>query len=126
MPLSAFCNLVALAFPYFCKQKHEYDDFNELQDILMFHIIKGEYHAYGILDYNVRYVETLQESEGADVEMSLCLQYGAAHAAARDDVDRLLIMKGCGASEVVTAIQSNLIMDNGPAHVLDKICVYQK
>lgn len=99
---------------------------NELQDILMFHIIKGEYHAYGILDYNVRYVETLQESEGADVEMSLCLQYGAAHAAARDDVDRLLIMKGCGASEVVTAIQSNLIMDNGPAHVLDKICVYQK
>lgn len=58
--------------------------------------------------------------------MSLSLQYGEAHAANRDDVDRLLVMKGCGSSEVVTALESNLIMDNGPAHVLDKICVYQK
>lgn len=94
-----------------------------LQNILKFHIIKGEYHAYGTLDYNIKYVETLL---GGEAEMSLSLQYGEAHAANRDDVDRLLVMKGCGSSEVVTALESNLIMDNGPAHVLDKICVYQK
>lgn len=93
-----------------------------LQDILKFHIIKGEYHAYGTLDYNIKYVDTLL---GGDAEMSLSLDYGEPHAADRNDVDRLVVMKGCGSSEVVTALESNLIMDNGPAHILDKICVYQ-
>lgn len=93
-----------------------------LQDILKFHIIKGEYHAYGTLDYNIKYVDTLL---GGDAEMSLSLDYGEPHAADRNDVDRLLVMKGCGSSEVVTALESNLIMDNGPAHILDKICVYR-
>lgn len=94
-----------------------------LEKLLRFHIIKGEYDAYHTLDYTIRYVDTLLDGEDL---MSFSLQFGEPHAANRNDVDRLLIMKGCGSSEVITAKQSNLIMDNGPAHILDKVCIYIK
>lgn len=91
-----------------------------LKEILLFHIVKGEYHAYGPLDYNVTFVETLL---GGDAKMSLVLQQ---HASNRNNIDRLNVMTNCGSSKVVTAVASNYIMTNGPAHILDAICVYTK
>lgn len=92
----------------------------ELKDIFLFHIIRGEYHAYGRLDYNVTFVETLL---AGDAKMSFVLKQ---HASNRNDIDRLNVMTNCGSSKVVTAVASNYIMTNGPAHILEAICEYVK
>lgn len=100
--------------------KTDSEQLQELKDIFLFHIIKGEYHAYGILTYNVTYVDTLL---GGESKMSMVLQQAASD---RNKIDRLNLMTNCGSSTVVTAVASNYIMTNGPAHILDDICVYIK
>lgn len=90
-----------------------------LKDALLFHIIKGYYHAYGPLTYEITFVETL--SNDPDIYMSLTLSQAASD---RNKIDRLNVMTDCGSSKVITAIASNLIMTNGPGHILDEKCVY--
>ncbi len=89
-----------------------------LKDILLFHIIKGSYHGYGTLGYDVKYVETLL---GGTAQMSICLQ---AYLNNRYQLDRVQLMTDCGSSTVVYSIACNHICTNGPAHLLDTKCVY--
>jgi len=90
-----------------------------LKDILLFHIIKGSYHGYGSLGYDVKFVETLL---GGSDKMSICLQ---AYLNNRYQLDRVQLMTDCGSSTVVYSIACNHICTNGPAHLLDKKCVYK-
>jgi len=90
----------------------------DLKDIILFHIIKGSYHGYGTLGYNVTYVETLL---GGDDKMSICLQ---SYLNNRYQLDRVQLMTDCGSSSIVYSIACNHICTNGPAHVLDTKCVY--
>ena len=89
-----------------------------LKDILLFHIIKGSYHGYGTLGYDVKHVETLL---GGSAQMSICLQ---GYLNNRWQLDRVQLMTDCGSSTVVYSIACNHICTNGPAHVLDTKCVY--
>lgn len=91
----------------------------DLKDILLFHIIKGSYHGYGSLGYDVKFVETLL---GGSAQMSICLQ---AYLNNRYQLDRVQLMTDCGSSDVVYSIACNHICTNGPAHLLDTKCVYK-
>jgi len=89
-----------------------------LKDIILFHIIKGSYHGYGSLGYDVKFVETLL---GGDSKMSICLQ---SYLNNQYQLDRVQLMTDCGSSSIVYSIACNHICTNGPAHLLDKKCVY--
>ena len=91
----------------------------KLKSLLLFHIIRGQWDAYSTLTYQVQYVETLLEG---DERMSMVLQ---RLLTSRGGVDRIQLMTDCGSSEVVTAVQSNFILTNGAAHVVDKYCQYK-
>jgi hypothetical protein len=88
-----------------------------LKDILLFHIIKGSYHGYGTLRYDVVHVETLL---GGDAKMSICISSDGNQY----ERDRVKLMTDCGSSTVVYSIACNHICTNGPAHLLDTKCVY--
>lgn len=90
-----------------------------LKDILLFHIIKGSYHGYGSLGYDIKHVETLLDGSA---QMSICLQ---TYLNNRYQLDRVQLMTDCGSSTVVYSIACNHICTNGPAHLLDTKCVYK-
>lgn len=96
-------------------------DVDRLKDILLFHIIKGNYHAYGTLGYDPIHIITCWEN--ANAIMTIKLVDGKSSSA---EQDRLVLMDMCGSSIPIYAVTSNLIMDNGPAHVLGRNCVYIK
>lgn len=88
-----------------------------LKDILLFHIIKGAYHGYGSLKYEVQHVETLL---GGDSLMSICV----SNEGNQYQRDRIKLMTDCGSSTIVYSIACNHICTNGPAHLLNTKCVY--
>lgn len=90
-----------------------------LKDILLFHIIKGDYHGYGTLSYSPTFVETLYKG---DAKMSIMLSGVNSN---EDYIDRIMLMSGCGSSSVRYSVGSNHICTNGPVHVMDDKCVYK-
>jgi len=94
---------------------------NDLKNILLYHIIRGNYHAYGTLGYDVVFVVTLWEDPNAIMSLKL--------GTSKTDYniqDALFAMELCGNSVVRRARTSNLIMTNGPAHVFDNKLQYVK
>ena len=98
-------------------------DTDRLREILLFHIIKGEYSSYnGILGYEPVHVLTLWES--LDAVMTIKLNNDKSLSSKRQD--KVTLMDQCGASTVIYARTSDLLMTNGPAHILSRNCLYVK
>lgn len=98
-------------------------DEEALRNILLFHIIKGEYSSYnGILGYEPIHVLTLWES--LDAVMTIKLNNDKSLSSKRQD--EVTFMDQCGSSTVVSVRTSDLLMTNGPAHILSRNCVYVK
>lgn len=98
-------------------------DMAELRDILLFHIIKGEYSSYnGMLNYEPVHVLTLWDS--LDAVMTIKLNDDKTLSSKRQD--KVTLMDQCGSSTVIYARTSDLLMTNGPAHILSRNCVYVK
>lgn len=96
---------------------------DELRDILFFHIIKGEYSSYnGVLGYEPVHVLTLWNS--LDAVMTIKLNDDKSLSSKRQD--KVTLMDQCGSSTVIYARTSDLLMTNGPAHILSRNCVYKK
>ena len=95
----------------------------QLKDILLFHIIKGEYDSYnGALGYDPVYVLTLWDNVDAVMTMKL---YNDS-SKSKGLQDRVTLMDQCGSSTAIRATTSDLLMTNGPAHILSRNCVYKK
>lgn len=98
-------------------------DEEALRNILLFHIIKGEYSSYnGILGYEPVHVLTLWDS--LDAVMTIKLNNDKTLSSKRQD--EVTLMDQCGSSTVVSVRTSDLLMTNGPAHILSRNCVYVK
>ena len=98
-------------------------DADKLRDILLFHIIKGEYSSYnGMLSYEPVHVLTLWSS--LDAVMTIKLNNDKTLSSKRQD--KVTLMDQCGSSTVIYARTSDLLMTNGPAHILSRNCVYVK
>ena len=98
-------------------------DADKLRDILLFHIIKGEYSSYnGMLGYEPVHVLTLWNS--LDAVMTIKLNNDKTLSSKRQD--KVTLMDQCGSSTVIYARTSDLLMTNGPAHILSRNCVYVK
>ena len=98
-------------------------DADRLRDILLFHIIKGEYSSYnGVLSYEPVHVLTLWNH--LDAVMTIKLNNDKTLSSKRQD--KVTLMDQCGASTVIYARTSDLLMTNGPAHILSRNCVYVK
>ena len=94
-----------------------------LKDILLFHIIKGEYDSYnGAVGYDPVYVITLWEN--LDAVMTLKLNNDTSLSSRQQD--KLTLMDQCGHSTIVKAAMSDLLMTNGPAHILSRPCIYTR
>lgn len=95
-----------------------------LRDILLFHIIKGSYSSYyGTISYDPEHVITLWKSQDAVMTIKL-LDTSSSHSQRQQD--RVTLMDQCGSSTVVSATASDLLMTNGPAHILSRPCIYKK
>ena len=98
-------------------------DTDALRNILLFHIIKGEYSSYnGMLGYEPVHVLTLWNS--LDAVMTIKLNNDKSLSSKRQD--KVTLMDQCGSSTVIYARTSDLLMTNGPAHILSRNCVYVK
>lgn len=98
-------------------------DADALRDILHFHIIKGEYSSYnGMLSYEPAHVLTLWNS--LDAVMTIKLNNYKTLSSKRQD--KVTFMDQCGSSTVIYARTSDLLMTNGPAHILSRNCLYVK
>lgn len=98
-------------------------DEQALSDILLFHIIKGEYSSYnGMLSYEPIHVLTLWNS--LDAVMTIKLNNDKTLSSKRQD--KVTLMDQCGSSTIIYARTSDLLMTNGPAHILSRNCVYVK
>ena len=98
-------------------------DTEKLRDILLFHIIKGEYSSYnGVLSYEPIHVLTLWNS--LDAVMTIKLNNDKSLSSKRQD--KVTLMDQCGSSTVIYARTSDLLMTNGPAHILSRNCMYVK
>ncbi len=96
-------------------------DPTQLKNILLYHIVKGDYSGYGTLNYDPVHVLTLWNDPNAILTMKL-----KDTKSSSVDQDKLLLMDQCGKSVVITAVTSNLMMTNGPAHIINRNCVYVK
>lgn len=117
---SAFTTYV---FPQIKASSVEEADADDLRNILLFHIIKGEYSSYnGMLSYEPVHVLTLWSS--LDAVMTIKLNNDKTLSSKRQD--KVTLMDQCGSSTVIYARTSDLLMTNGPAHILSRNCVYVK
>lgn len=99
-------------------------DTEAMKEILLFHIIRGEYNGYnGTLSYDPSHVLTLWEDLDAVMTSKL---YNDFDSLSQKLQDRVTFMDQCGHSTVVYATMSNLLMTNGSAHILSRNCVYEK
>ena len=95
----------------------------EVRNILLFHIIKGEYSSYnGILSYEPIFILTLWDNQ--DAVMTIKLNNDKSLSSRRQD--KVTLMDQCGSSTLVYARTSDLLMTNGPAHILSRNCLYVK
>lgn len=98
-------------------------DVKALQDILLFHIVKGEWDAYnGTLNYDPVYVIPLWK----DPDAVMTIRLNQPSSLSQAEQDKVMFMDQCGRSSVVKATTSNLLMTNGSAHILSSHCVYKK
>lgn len=94
-----------------------------LRDVLLFHIIKGEYDSYnGAVGYDPVYVITLWHHQDAIMTVKLNDDKSLSNRLQ----DKFTLMDQCGHSTVVKATTSDLLMTNGPAHILSRPCVYTR
>lgn len=94
-----------------------------LKNILLFHIIRGEYSSYnGMITYDPIHVITLWN----DVNAIMTIKLNDAVSLSQRLQDKVTLMDQCGNSSVIRATSSDLIMTNGPAHILSRHCVYIK
>ena len=99
-------------------------DVEALKEILLFHIVCGEYNGYNrTLSYDPMHVLTLWENIDAVMTIKL---YNDFDSLSQKLQDRVTFMDQCGHSQVVYATMSNLLMTNGSAHILSRNCVYEK
>jgi len=99
-------------------------DPDKLTDILLFHIIKGSYSSYyGTISYSPEHVITLWKSQDAIMTIKL---FDAATTLSQRQQDKVTLMDQCGSSAVVTATSCDILMSNGPAHILSKPCIYTR
>lgn len=117
---SAFTTYV---FPQIEASSVEEADADALRNILLFHIIKGEYSSYnGMLSYEPAHVLTMWNS--LDAVMTIKLNNYKTLSSKRQD--KVTFMDQCGSSTVIYARTSDLLMTNGPAHILSRNCLYVK
>ena len=117
---SAFTTYV---FPQIEVSSVEEADADALRNILLFHIIKGEYSSYnGMLSYEPAHVLTMWNS--LDAVMTIKLNNYKTLSSKRQD--KVTFMDQCGSSTVIYARTSDLLMTNGPAHILSRNCLYVK
>lgn len=96
---------------------------DKLRDILLFHIIKGRYDSYnGAIGYDPVFVITLWNN--VDAVMTIKLYNDDSKS--RTLQDKVTFMDQCGNSTSFRATSSDLLMTNGPAHILSRHCVYVK
>lgn len=96
---------------------------DRMRDILLFHIIKGRYDSYnGALGYDPVFVITLWKN--VDAVMTVKLYNDDSKS--RNTQDKVTFMDQCGSSTSFRATASDLLMTNGPAHILSRPCVYKK
>lgn len=99
-------------------------DLNDLTNLLLFHIIKGSYSSYyGTISYDPEHVITLWKSQDAVMTIKL---FDASATHSQKQQDRVTLMDQCGSSTVVSATSSDLLMSNGPAHILSRPCIYTR
>lgn len=95
----------------------------DLKNILLFHIIRGEYSSYnGMLTYDPVHVITLWN----DVNSVMTIKLNNDKTLSHKLQDKVTLMDQCGKSTVVRATTSDLLMTNGPAHILSRPCEYVK
>lgn len=98
-------------------------DAETLRDILLFHIVTGEYDSYNnTLSYDPIHVITLWQD--LDAVMTIKLNDDSSLSNRRQD--KVTFMDQCGSSTVIYATTSDLLMTNGPAHILSRNCVYTR
>lgn len=99
-------------------------DPDELTNLLLFHIIKGSYSSYyGTISYDPEHVITLWKSQDAVMTIKL---FDAVSTHSQKQQDRVTLMDQCGSSTVVNATSSDILMTNGPAHILSRPCIYTR
>jgi uncharacterized surface protein with fasciclin (FAS1) repeats len=94
-------------------------DSTKLTNMLLYHIVKGNYSAYGQLNYDPIHVLTCWN----DINAVMTIKLNDTKTSSADQ-DKLILMDQCGKSTQFPAVTSNLIMTNGPAHVLGRNCLY--
>lgn len=98
-------------------------DKDRLTNLLLFHIVKGEYDSYnGSLGYDPVHVLTLWQ----DVDAVMTIKLFDSEALSQKQQDKVTFMDQCGKSTVIKATTSDLIMTNGPAHIISNYCKYVK
>lgn len=94
---------------------------DKMKDILLFHIIKGEYSSYnGTLSYDPVHVITLWEN----VDAVMTIKLNDDGSLSQKQQDKMCFMDQCGRSTMIKAFASDYLMTNGPAHILSRHCVY--
>ena len=99
----------------------------QLRNILLFHIIKGEYHGYNqTLNYTPLHVITLWQDINSVMTIKLFDGFASnPRVLSRSQQDRLVLMDQCGNSVVISgSTMSNILLDNGAAHVIARECLY--
>lgn len=99
----------------------------KLKNVLLFHIIKGEYHGYNkTLGYDPVHVITLWQDVSSVMTMKLFDGFtDDPRVLSNGRQDRLVLMDQCGNSPVIeVTAMTNLLLDNGAAHVIQRECLY--
>lgn len=93
-----------------------------VKNLLLYHIIDGEYSSYGQLPVEPQFVITLLQGE--EGLMTMCVRKNPWQGA----VGQIVINNtgSNGKSPMRTARTSNIMPVNGVIHVFDKYCYYQK
>ena len=94
-------------------------DVEELKDILLYHIIQGNYHGLGTLDFDPIYVVTLRKG-----------QYGVMSIRMDDtntiqSYSSILFNDMLGTSTAVRSPRSNMFATNGVVHDVNKQIIYK-
>lgn len=93
--------------------------------LLLYHIVYGEYHAYGKLPFEPINVITMRRDDLGIMTMKLQGKSSGNSTEAKYYA-RVQVNDRAGSSEVCSAVTSNLMTTNGVVHVFDNYCVYKK
>ncbi len=99
-------------------------NFSALGNIILYHIIKGNYNAYNhSLNYDPQFVLTLWNNLDAVMTIKL---FNADETLSQKQQDKVMFMDQCGSSTIVSATRSNLLFNTGCGHIISRNCLYKK